>query len=136
MKNATFELKKAIYTRLTSGTPIGWKVYDDVPVGASLPYVEIGEAIATDWSQKGQPGQSILITFHLWSDIHSQKEADMMADGVTQSLTVTNSKTPSAITITGFNNIYSEQDSYRSIKDPDGETRHGILDIRFLVQEA
>jgi hypothetical protein len=133
MKDAEFELRQAIWNRLNGA--LAWRIYDDVPDESIPPYIEIGEADTIDASVKGRPCQQMTISFHLWSLERSWKQVTSMANDILTALTVTNSQSPSALSLTNFNIVLSKLENKRNMIDQDGLTRHGVLDILYLTQE-
>lgn len=130
-------LQAAIYSRLTSGlTEIDYKVYEDVPDNAKYPYVEMGVINVTDDSVKGNAGYDINATFHTWSIRNTYSETYDILDAITNSITVSNSAGANELSVTGHNVIYQELDSLDAIKDIDNRTRHGLLTIKFLIEEV
>jgi len=130
MKSSTLILFKAQFTRIETEQPT-YTVYDDNPEQADYPYIVMGEMIARDWSAKGEPGQEVYSTIHIWSQYAGRKEADDMSDAVLQALT----KRPLDLG-SNFHEVLGVFDSYDLIIDIDGKTRHGILKMRYLIQEV
>ncbi len=129
MKSSTLVLFKAQFTRIEAET--AYTVYDDNPEQAAYPYIVMGEITARDWSAKSEPGQEVYATVHIWSQYKGRKEADDMSDGVLQALT----KRPLDLS-PDFGEVLGVFDSYDLIIDIDGKTRHGILRMRYLIQEV
>lgn len=108
-----------------------YKVFDDMPEQEVFPYIVMGEITARDWSDKFEPGQEVYSTIHIWSRYKGRKEADDMADGVLQALT----ESPLDLS-PNFRAVLDEFESYDLIIDIDGITRHGILRLRYLIEEV
>ena len=130
MKSSTLILFKAQFTRIEAEEPT-YTVYDDNPEQADYPYIVMGEITARDWSAKSEPGQEVYSTIHIWSQYAGRKEADDMSDGVLQALT----KRPLDLG-SNFHEVLGVFDSYDLIIDIDGKTRHGILRMRYLIEEV
>jgi hypothetical protein len=129
MKSPTLVLHKAQVDRLEAQT--SYSVFDDNPEQEPYPYVVMGEVTARDWSDKFEPGQEVYSTIHIWSQYAGRKEADEMADGVLQALTM------SPLDLSpNFRAVLDGFDSYDLIIDIDGITRHGILRMRYLIEEV
>lgn len=129
MKSSTLVLFKAQFTRIEAET--AYTVYDDNPEQAAYPYIVMGEITARDWSAKSEPGQEVYSTIHIWSQYAGRKEADDMSDGALQALTKRKlDLSPD------FREVLGVFDSYDLIIDIDGKTRHGILRMRYLIQEV
>jgi len=129
MKSPTLVLHLAQVTRIEAQTD--YTVYDSNPQSAPYPYVIMGEITARDWSDKFEPGQEVYSTIHIWSQYAGRKEADEMADSVLQALTL------SALDLApSFRAVLDGFDSYDLIIDIDGKTRHGIIKMRYLIEEV
>jgi len=132
MKSPTLVLHKAQVGRIEAQT--SYKVFDDIPKQESFPYLVMGEITARDWSAKSEPGQEVYSTIHIWSQYGGRKEADVMADDVLQALTLSLlDLSPDFRAVLDGDDIF---DSYDLIIDIDGITRHGILKLRYLIEEV
>ena len=127
MKSPLLLLQKAIYDRLK--TSLTCPVYDQVPDGAAMPYVTLGEDTAVDWSTKPAPGMEVTHTLHVWSDYRGMAEAKGIMDEIIQALTV------NPLTVEGFAVVSGQLDMAEAMRDPDGY-RHGILRFRFKILEV
>lgn len=127
MKSAISEINKALYTVLNSAS---FPVYDCIPENTAFPYCDISEMTASDKSAKNLPGESFLLTAHLWSQYKGTKEVREMCDELIQTITGTE------LTMSGFNNNLTEVEYIGISNDPDGLTRHGVVKIRFYITEA
>ena len=108
-----------------------YKIFDDMPEKESFPYVVMGEMTARDWSDKFEAGQEVYSTIHIWSQYRGRKEAAEMGDGILQAL----SKSPLDLA-PDFRAVLDELDTNDLIIDIDGITRHGILRLRYLIEEV
>ena len=132
MKSPTLALHLAQVTRIEAQT--SYNVFDDNPENEPYPYVVMGEMTARDWSDKSEPGQEVYSTIHIWSRYKGRKEADEMADALEQALTLSPlDLSPDFHAVLDGNDIF---DSYDLIIDIDGITRHGILKLRYLIEEV
>lgn len=129
MKSPFLKLHDAQVARIEAET--SYAVYDDHPEQAAFPYVIMGEMTARDWSDKFEPGQEVYSTTHIWSRYKGRKEAVNMADGILQALT----KSPLDLA-PNFRAVLQELDTNELIIDIDGITRHGILRLRYLIEEV
>ena len=129
MKSPFLVLHDAQVARIEAETT--YTVYDDMPEGAAYPYVVMGEMTARDWSDKFEPGQEVYSTIHIWSQYKGRKEAADMADGILQALS------KSALDLApNFRAVLQELDTNELIIDIDGITRHGVLRLRYLIEEV
>ena len=127
MKSAIAELNKAIYAVLSN---MSFPVYDCIPENTAFPYCDISEMTGSNESAKNLPGESFLLTAHLWSQYKGTKEVREMIDEFVQTIT------SNSLVLTGFNNNLTEVEFIEVFNDPDGITRHGVVKIRFYVTEA
>jgi len=129
MKSPTLVLHKAQVERIEAQT--SYNVFDDMPEKEVFPYVVMGEVTARDWSDKFESGQEVYSTLHIWSQYAGRKEADEMADSILQALTLS----PLDL-LPNFRAVLDRFDSYDLIIDIDGKTRHGIIKMRYLIEEV
>lgn len=128
MKSPDLALHDALIARIESDT--SYTIYDDNPQSVAYPYIVMGEMIAGDWSAKGEPGQEVFATLHLWSQYKGKKEILEIYDGVLQAIT------RAELDLGSDFNALSYYDSWNLIIDIDGITRHGILRFRHLIEEV
>ncbi len=128
MKSPDLVLHGAQIARIESDT--AYTVYDDHPQSAAYPYVVMGEITAVDWSAKGEPGQEVLSTLHFWSTYDGKKEVLEMYDGVLQAIT------RAELDLAPNFRAFGYFDNWNLIIDIDGITRHGILRVRYLIEEV
>jgi hypothetical protein len=99
-----------------------------VPEGTPLPYVVIGEDIATDWSTKLQNGQEVTVTLHVWSDYDGMAEVKALASTVLETLTA------NPLSVTGFDMVLCRLDLLQFLVDAEGY-RPGVLRLSFKILE-
>ena len=129
MRSPFLPLLKAQRDRIKSVT--GREVYDDLPQNASMPYVVAGEIEGREWSDKFQPGQEVTSSIHIWSNYPGRKEAGEIMDEILSAL----SSSPLNLE-GGFGAVVSTLELSEIIVDIDGVTRHGILKIKYLIEEV
>lgn len=131
LKTSLWPLQLAITNRLESYTPLKNKitgVFDKVEEGTPYPYVTIGEPIVNPLETKSSYGEDIVIVLHCWSQYSGKKEAYEILDLMLQAIT----KEP--FTIEGFSLIRVKiEPNMQVITDIDGVTKHGILRVRFQI---
>lgn len=127
MKSPLLAIQKAIYDRLKAS--LSCPVYDEVPGGAIMPYVTLGEDTAVDWSTKLEPGMEVTHTLHVWSDYNGMAETKQLIDQVVQVLT------GSPLNIEGFAVVMASLDMIDTLRDPEGY-RHGVIRFRFKIMEV
>ena len=129
MRSPFLPLLKAQRDRIKSAT--GREVYDDLPQNASMPYIVAGEIEGREWSDKFQPGQEVTSSIHVWSNYPGRKEAGEIMDEILSAL----SSSPLNLE-GGFGAVVSTLELSEIIVDIDGVTRHGILKIKYLIEEV
>ncbi|MGG3624397.1 DUF3168 domain-containing protein [Bacillus gobiensis] len=132
MKTALFELQKALFQRFTNDTALSSKVdgriYDAVPENTPYPYVSIGEPTNNPFDTKSSLGENIILSVHCWSSYNGKKEAYEILNLILQSL----SGPPLQIG-GGFKLQDFRREQMNVIIDIDGKTKHGILELRFYI---
>jgi hypothetical protein len=135
MAAPAYELQKALFTALTSNAPLlallgGPKVYDDVPRQAALPYVTFGQSTLRDWSTGTEAGFEHLLTLHVWSQVHGDREAHQIMAAIRDCL----HDVPLSVAAHTLINLRFEFSDL--IRDADGETAHGIVRYRAVLEPA
>ena len=127
MTDHHWNLQQAVYAVLTEAGVADGRVYDDVPAKPAFPYVQIGETqpIPDDVSPDDE-GFVETITLHVWSRKRGQKEIKQILSAIYDALHQV------ALTVTGRASALAWVRHMRIIRDPDGITRHGILDVEII----
>jgi hypothetical protein len=130
MKSPFLPLHQAQRDRIVAGT--GYQVYDDFPgKDVAMPYVVSGELEGRDWSDKFAAGQEVMSTVHVWSDYPGRKECAEMLDRILRALS------GEALYLgQDFRAVCSGLDMSQILIDLDGVTRHGVLRLRYLIEEV
>jgi len=137
MKNPVFELKAAIHTRLETTTPVKYPVYSEAGRDSKIPYIQIGQPRWNPWNTKGSNNFIVTIQFDFWDRNKTSETVDNMQQKFEDSLTFTDSVTPSMLTLTNFNVI--RQDCILGFildeRDTTGFIKHGVLEVEFWLQK-
>lgn len=121
------QLQKAIYDKLkTDLNPI--QVYDNVPQNASFPYVAIGEDTAIEWETDEVKGTESTLTIHIWSRQKSRVQTKTIMGQVYTALS------RASLTLTAGTLVTIDFEFGETLLDADGETRHGIMRFRALIE--
>lgn len=128
MKSPLLVLHDALLDRI--GNETNWLIFDNVPENETFPYISMGAVNAREWSDKFVDGQEVIITLDFWSKYHGKAEALEMMNDVLQAITSSPLDLGS-----NFRAAYSNMDLNEIIIDIDGFARHGILKIRYLIEE-
>lgn len=124
-KSALLELQRSIYNRLSAS--LSCPVYDEVPQGATFPYVAIGEDTAVDAGAKNAHGEEATVTLHVWSRAKGMSEAKGLISSIVYAMT------GAPLPITGFQSAIAQREMADTFRDPDGITRHGVIRFRFRI---
>lgn len=130
MYNPSAELQKAIIQKLK---PFGLKVYDTVPMDATMPYYVIGEDVLIDNSIKGLRGTEHIFTIHGWSKGTDSSIIKTLQAQAMDALINGN------YTLNGAVLMRCQLDLSQVLKDPSStqssSVYHLVLQVRYLVIE-
>lgn len=129
MKSPLWPLQTALFQRVKALST--FRVSDATEEQAEFPYIKMGETHCLPWSDKSKPGQTVIQTFHFWSRYQGRKECLEMMDEVLRS--ITGGWTPDLGS--EFRVVHQELDGQEVIVDLDGSTRHGVLRMKYLIEE-
>jgi hypothetical protein len=123
-----------MYTRLsgdaTLTTTLGAAVYDDVPDGAALPYVAIGDVTEAPNDTMGKTGRDLTVTVHTWSQYQGMREVKQIQNRIDALLDRW------APTVSGWAAVEMLQEFFETFRDPDGDTMHGVARYRIHIQAS
>ena len=130
----SWELQKAIYNAL-SGSVTGIDsasvaVYDDVPEGATYPYIVIGEETSANDGTKDIDAVEYTLTLHIWSQYRGRREIKEIMQSVYDLLHDT------GITVSGASLANIRQEFNNTLMENDGITRHGVMRFRAVVFDS
>jgi hypothetical protein len=132
---ATSELQALIYSTLTGNSAlsnlVGGRIYDQVPDNKVFPYVTIGESFPGPHHTHSRKGEETLQRIHAWSRAKGFKEGQLIAEAIRPLLDGQHFETD------GFTVAGLWEGPGQAIRDPDGLTRHIVIDFRFwALQKA
>ncbi|MDL2028997.1 DUF3168 domain-containing protein [Bacillus subtilis] len=130
MRSAMWPLQTAIFQRLSTDKELNARVtgvLDAVSKDQIKPYVTTGDDDVLPFETKTSKGEIINVVLHCWSDYNGKKEAMQILDLMLQAIT----REP--LEIEGFSLCRSEMRGMQVITDIDGYTRHGILRMRYTI---
>jgi hypothetical protein len=110
---------------------VSTRIYDDAPQAVAFPWVEIGDgqSIPDDTSQAtgaSDAGVSDFFDLHVWSRYAGKKEVKQIVDVLHGLLHEV------SFTIAGRSSASAWIRSVRILRDPDGITRHGIVNVEVI----
>jgi hypothetical protein len=130
MKFPLNALQTAVYKDLHAAFP-KWRIFDEAPQQPVYPYVVVGEVSAVDWRTKSEPGAILFLTLHFWSQYEGKREAaQMMNDAL---VVLTGDRSPDLGP--DFHVVDRNFEAGDIIIDLDGYTKHGLLRLRYLIEE-
>ena len=130
IQTAMWELQTAIYQRLSSYPALAGKVtgvFDAVDEDQAFPYVTISEPSMLPFTVKQRFGEELTVVLHVWSDYAGKKEAVDIINLCTAALA-------EKLTLDSFTIQKIDVDSIRVFDDADPRIRHGVLRLRYTIQ--
>jgi hypothetical protein len=127
---ASGALQTALYAALNGA--IGAAVYDEVPAGATGPYVVIGEGTERPWDTMSDSGSEETVTLHAWSKATGTLEVKTLMAAVDAVLH------DARLTLTGATMVIMRREFVEVFKEPDdagGTWRHGVMRYRALLTQ-
>lgn len=129
MSNPSWDIQSAIYALLTNVTPAiaAGGVHAPAADDVDFPHIEIGDSQTVTDDVQGSDGGDEFITLHVWSRPgggRSFEEVKRISAAVKTTL--------HGVAIVGDSLSFGVAwvQTQRSIRDPDGVTLHGTLDVR------
>lgn len=126
------QLRQALFTRLTSGTPLGaTPVYDYVPEGSEKvpPFVALGDSDVTDQDTDTSDGALAVTELHVFSKYKGTKQVGATLDDVRALFH------HYALPVSGATVILVTAESVETRVGPDGTTREGVVRVRVLLDD-
>ncbi|MGX2958044.1 DUF3168 domain-containing protein [Peribacillus sp. JNUCC 23] len=130
IQTAMFELQKGIFSRLSTDPIILGKitgVFDAVEEDQAFPYITIGEPNTLPSPTKQKFREELSIVIHVWSIYNGKKEAYDIINLCLASLAL-------KLNLDGFTIQKIDVDNIRVIDDTDPRIRHGILRMKYTIQ--
>lgn len=131
METAMLEVQKALYRSLANYTPLMDKieaVLDDTEPDQAFPYVTIGEPVTDFISTKTSIREEVTWVLHCWSSYQGKKEAYEILNLMHAAFTNQPLSLGGGFSVSSF-----KPEQMQVITDIDGETRHGILRVSFVI---
>jgi hypothetical protein len=125
VSDPSLPLQKAMVTAMTAA---GVTVYDQVPPGAAFPYVTVGDCQVIPDKADCIDGAEVFPQVDVWSRTTGYPETKRIASDVLAALD------DKPLAVDGYQLVVFEFVDVRYVRDPDGITRHGILNFHGLLQ--
>jgi hypothetical protein len=120
-------LQRAQYQALAAAQ---LRAYDTPPADAEFPYFGIGDEQNVDDGSACGAAWEVFADVHVWSrpTSGSRSEVKTLMQQAEPLLT--------ALTLPGFRVVVQHLQTARSMTDPDGITKHGVMTFRYLIDPA
>lgn len=126
MSDPALAIQGAIHSALAGAGVCGGRIYDSVPEEPEFPYVAIGTGDTVNADTSCFDSSEVNATVHVWSREVGWPEAKGIA-GTIRALLNTE------LAISGFRVVVAEHVITRWLNDPDGLTKHAVLEFRYLT---
>ena len=126
--SAAWELQKAVYDVLAGVLTV--PVHDDVPQGAAMPYVAIGDSTIAAAGTKTDDGEDHSLTLHVWSQYAGRREVKELLGQIKAALH--DRPLPLGSHTLVRLRFYFATD----FADADEQTRHGVIRFAALTNPA
>lgn len=140
MSDPALALQGAIITALKASGGVGTaaRVYDTVPSpppsgqpDTRFPYIRVGDDQVTgDDTDDCEDLSEVFSRIHVWSRATGWPEAKTIAGAIRARLR------SATMTLSGFTVDVVEFVQAQYLEDPDGITRHAVVEFRFLITHA
>lgn len=127
-----WKAQKAVYSELTGDATLLAMVsgiFDEPPQASAFPYITIGEGTETPQDTFGKQGKDNVLTTHVWSRYNGFKEIGLIVERMNLTLD------SATLSIAGYTTVHVTHSASRLFRDPDGETRHGIIEYEMTFME-
>jgi hypothetical protein len=126
-------VRGALNSEPTLTAIVGTKIFDDVPhaseaISTAYPYVTIGDQIGAEAGTSDSDAAEVTVTLHAWTRAPGRLECLAMLDGIRTALHNKSLATPLGVI------VYLNYQSHQTLRDPDGETYHGVITFLGLHQ--
>jgi hypothetical protein len=133
MSDPSLALQGAVVARLKADAPvaalIGTRVYDEVPTSATFPYVVVGDGQVIGDDDDCADVSEVTFQVHAWT----RSPADTGWPKSKQIAAAVRTAMKAPFTLVGFDVLLGEFTQIQFLKDPDGLTRHAMVEFRFLI---
>lgn len=126
MSDPALELQGAMVAALKAQNICGGRVYDRVPPAPQFPYLTIGTGETVNDDNSCFDGSEVNATVHVWSRDVGWPEAKGIAASIRTIL-------KAEFALSGFTVVEADHLITRWLNDPDGITRHAVIEFRYLV---
>ena len=131
----SFDLQSAIFSTLSGDSSLDSKIGDNkifdtvAPQDTAYPYVVIGTETSREVNTKDRSGRVYNVDIDVWSQYRGQKETKEIMEILISLLDNT------TISVAGATSIVSQVVNAVTLVEGDGITRHGIVNVDFLIYD-
>ena len=131
----SFDLQSAIFSTLSGDSSLDSKIGDNkifdtvAPQDTTYPYVVIGTETSREVNTKDSSGRVYNVDIDVWSQYRGQKETKEIMEILISLLDNT------TISVAGATSIVSQVVNAVTLVEGDGITRHGIVNVDFLIYD-
>jgi Protein of unknown function (DUF3168) len=127
MSDPSLPVQKAMVGAMTAASIAGGRIYDQAPTAAQFPYVTVGDCQVVPDKADCIDGAEIFPQVDVWSRATGFPETKQIAAQVLAALD------DKPLVVDGYHLTVFEFVDVRYVRDPDGITRHGILNFHGLL---
>ncbi len=131
MSDPSLEMQGAMFTVLHSDAAVSSfvarRIYDRVPETTTFPYLQFGSFQTLDDGAECIDATEVFATIHVWSRTVGQVEAKRIASAVRAALH------DKPLALSSFRVVDLRHRSTVMTADPDGESTHGVITFRALI---
>lgn len=127
MSDPSLPLQAAIVKALKDAGIASGRVYDPIPDNPTFPYVTVGDDQVVGDDDDCGDGSIVFTRIHGWSHAIGYPEVKALAAAVRTAIK------NATLTLSGFTVVVTEFVQTQYLKDPDGLTRHAVVEMRFLI---
>jgi hypothetical protein len=102
------------------------RAYDDAPSGAAFPYSTLGPVDVRDSGDQAHDGAEVMVQVDFWSRATGKAEARAIVTAAVAAL-------DTDIAPAGHEIIVHRVERTAVMKDPDGQTTHGLVQVAYIT---
>lgn len=131
MSDPAYALQAAVVPRLKGNSGVaslvGARVYDEIPANATFPYINITGGLMNGDDIDCADITEVYFQIHAWAQPPSAgPTVKKIAGAIRDAMKAT-------ITLTGFVVEVQEYQQTQWLDDPDGKTKHAMVEWRFII---
>lgn len=127
MSDPSDALQAALVTALKAAQIAAGRIYDTVPTNPVFPYVQIGDDQVIGDDVECAEISAITTRIHVWSRAIGFPECKEICGAVRSALRAT------PLVLAGFTVAETRFEQTQYLRDPDGLTRHGVIEFTVTV---